>query len=81
MSIEAAHRRVIAATEHARMLIFRDESASEVGDELDALTKMIDRDSLEDDFAAAVMLLALLPANELDELLATAQARAKRETS
>jgi len=63
------------------MLIFRDESASEVGDELDALTKMIDRDSLEDDFAAAVMLLALLPANELDELLATAQARAKRETS
>jgi len=65
---ESSLERVTAAAQHARMLMFREETLDEIDENLGGLAHMIDRPSLEAAYEMAIELLAQLPPDEFDRM-------------
>ena len=61
-------KQAIAAATHARMLMFKERSLDEIGDDLRGLSELTDPDELEAVHEAAVELLAMLDPDELQRL-------------
>lgn len=70
--------RVVATVDHARMLMFRDESIETIEHELELLAEMGDAASIEASLIAAVEILAQAPHDALGEW--AERARAHRAT-
>lgn len=68
--------RVIAAIQHARVMMFRDESDEVIDAELEKLADLgTGGVSLEEEYATAIELLASLPSDQLEALLASVENR------